>query len=82
MSKSISNWLIFNFFSAVSSAFQHESILSNAVLNPDEETPLQRAAKNTASEKMECIKASRKWCWRPDWGKPPEEEDSSDDESE
>ncbi|KAJ8669045.1 hypothetical protein QAD02_000304 [Eretmocerus hayati] len=54
---------------AVSSAFQHESVLSNAVLHPDEETPLQRAAKETASERMERIRQSRKWCWKPDWEK-------------
>ncbi|XP_008208058.1 DNA excision repair protein ERCC-6 [Nasonia vitripennis] len=64
---------------AVSSAFQHESVLSNAVLNPEEETPLQRAAKSTASEKMDCIRQSRKWCWKPSWDKPPEEQYDDDD---
>ncbi|XP_014231795.1 DNA excision repair protein ERCC-6-like [Trichogramma pretiosum] len=68
--------------SAVCSAFQHESVLSNAVLNPDEETPLQRAAKKEASEKMDHIRQSRKWCWRPGWDNPPEEQEEYADDDE
>ncbi|XP_014212607.1 DNA excision repair protein ERCC-6-like [Copidosoma floridanum] len=63
----------------VSSAFQHESVLSNAVLNPEDETPLHRAAKESAAEKMDSIRQSRKWCWMPSWDNPPEEEEHYDD---
>ncbi|XP_058796920.1 DNA excision repair protein ERCC-6-like [Phymastichus coffea] len=63
---------------AVSSAFQHESVLANAVLNPEEQTLLQRAAKETAVEKMGCIRQSRKWCWKPSWDEPSEEDFEND----
>ncbi|XP_011506045.1 PREDICTED: DNA excision repair protein ERCC-6-like [Ceratosolen solmsi marchali] len=57
--------------SAVSSAFQHESVLSATAADPEHETLLQRAAKETAHENMNSIRQSRKWCWKPSWDKPP-----------
>ncbi|XP_066588299.1 DNA excision repair protein ERCC-6-like isoform X3 [Prorops nasuta] len=55
--------------SAVSSALQHDKILLNATQNSCSATPMQRLARENAQEKMDCIRQSRKWCWRPTWEK-------------
>ena len=51
----------------MTSAFQHDSVISGAIRTPNERTPLERAALETAQEKMENIRKSRKWCWKPTW---------------
>ncbi|XP_054007934.1 DNA excision repair protein ERCC-6-like isoform X1 [Hylaeus anthracinus] len=51
----------------VTSAFQHESVLSNSAYSSGDKTPMQRLARETAQEKMDNIRKSRKWCWRPTW---------------
>ncbi|XP_033218058.1 DNA excision repair protein ERCC-6-like [Belonocnema kinseyi] len=53
--------------SAVSSAFQHDSVVSGQSSDSNERTPLQRAALETAQESMENIRKSRKWCSKPTW---------------
>nr|XP_033321618.1 DNA excision repair protein ERCC-6-like isoform X3 [Megalopta genalis] len=50
----------------VTSAFQHESVLSNSVYNTSN-NPIQRLARETAQESMDNIRKSRKWCSRPTW---------------
>jgi len=51
--------------SAVSSAFQHEAVLSNACHNRDNENTMQRFARESAQESMDFIHRSGKHCWRP-----------------
>ncbi|XP_076626769.1 uncharacterized protein LOC143344522 [Colletes latitarsis] len=51
----------------VTSAFQHETVLSNSAYNSDNRTPMQRLAQEAAQENMDNIRKSRKWCWKPTW---------------
>ncbi|XP_016766977.1 DNA excision repair protein ERCC-6 isoform X3 [Apis mellifera] len=51
----------------VTSAFQHETVLSNSKYNSDDKNPMQRLARETAQENMDNIRKSRKWCWKPTW---------------
>ncbi|XP_050457497.1 DNA excision repair protein ERCC-6-like isoform X1 [Cataglyphis hispanica] len=51
--------------STVSSAFQHEAVLSNACHNGDGENTLQRFARESAQESMNFVRQSGKFCWRP-----------------
>ncbi|XP_011157094.1 DNA excision repair protein ERCC-6 [Solenopsis invicta] len=51
--------------STVSSAFQHEAVLSNARLNSDSESTMQRFARESAQESMDFVHQSGKYCWRP-----------------
>lgn len=51
--------------SAVSSAFQHEAVLSNARRNSDSENAMQRFARESAQESMDFVHQSGKHCWRP-----------------
>ncbi|KAK1133785.1 hypothetical protein K0M31_011575 [Melipona bicolor] len=51
----------------VTSAFQHEAVLSNSGYNSDDKNPMQRLARETAQENMDSIRKSRKWCWKPMW---------------
>ncbi|XP_011053951.1 PREDICTED: DNA excision repair protein ERCC-6-like [Acromyrmex echinatior] len=51
--------------STVSSAFQHEAVLSNARHNNDNENTMQRFARESAQESMDFIHQSGKHCWRP-----------------
>ncbi|XP_011883318.1 PREDICTED: DNA excision repair protein ERCC-6-like [Vollenhovia emeryi] len=51
--------------STVSSAFQHEAVLSNACHNSDSENAMQRFARESAQESMDFIHQSGKHCWRP-----------------
>ncbi|KYQ51971.1 DNA excision repair protein ERCC-6 [Trachymyrmex zeteki] len=51
--------------STVSSAFQHEAVLSNARHNSDNENMMQRFARESAQESMDFIHQSGKHCWRP-----------------
>ncbi|KAG5324579.1 ERCC6 protein, partial [Acromyrmex heyeri] len=51
--------------STVSSAFQHEAVLSNARHNSDNENTMQRFARESAQESMDFIHQSGKHCWRP-----------------
>ncbi|EZA51499.1 DNA excision repair protein ERCC-6 [Ooceraea biroi] len=51
--------------STVSSAFQHEAVLSNARYNDDGENTMQRFARESAQESMEFVRQSGKFCWRP-----------------
>ncbi|KYM92518.1 DNA excision repair protein ERCC-6 [Atta colombica] len=51
--------------STVSSAFQHEAVLSNAHHNSDNENTMQRFARESAQESMAFIHQSGKHCWRP-----------------
>ncbi|EFN74835.1 DNA excision repair protein ERCC-6 [Camponotus floridanus] len=51
--------------STVSSAFQHEAVLSNAYRNSDSENTLQRFARESAQESMSFVRQSGKFCWRP-----------------
>ncbi|XP_072745753.1 DNA excision repair protein ERCC-6 [Anoplolepis gracilipes] len=51
--------------SSVSSAFQHEAVLSNAYHNGDGENTLQRFARDSAQESMNFVRQSGKFCWRP-----------------
>ncbi|XP_015510313.2 DNA excision repair protein ERCC-6 [Neodiprion lecontei] len=55
--------------SKVSTAFQHDSILSG--VRNDNATVMQRQAQKAAQESMELLRQSRKWCWRPTWNKTP-----------
>ncbi|XP_033361036.1 DNA excision repair protein ERCC-6-like isoform X1 [Bombus vosnesenskii] len=52
---------------SVTSAFQHETVLSNSEHNSDDKNPMQRLARETAQENMDSIRKSRKWCWKPMW---------------
>ncbi|XP_017887292.1 DNA excision repair protein ERCC-6-like isoform X2 [Ceratina calcarata] len=52
---------------SVTSAFQHDSVLSNSGYNSDDKNPMQRLARETAQENMDNIRKSRKWCWKPTW---------------
>ncbi|XP_050579250.1 DNA excision repair protein ERCC-6-like isoform X5 [Bombus affinis] len=52
---------------SVTSAFQHETVLSNSEYNSDDKNPMQRLARETAQENMDSIRKSRKWCWKPMW---------------
>ncbi|XP_017755353.1 PREDICTED: DNA excision repair protein ERCC-6-like [Eufriesea mexicana] len=52
---------------SVTSAFQHETVLSNTGYNSDDKNPMQRLARETAQENMDNIRKSRKWCWKPTW---------------
>lgn len=51
--------------STVSSAFQHEAVLSNARHNSDSENVMQRFARESAQESMAFVHQSGKHCWRP-----------------
>ncbi|XP_076232564.1 uncharacterized protein LOC143178035 [Calliopsis andreniformis] len=51
----------------VTSAFQHETVLSNSGCNSDDKNLMQRVARETAQENMNSIRKSRKWCWKPTW---------------
>ncbi|XP_070159365.1 DNA excision repair protein ERCC-6 isoform X1 [Polyergus mexicanus] len=51
--------------STVSSAFEHEAVLSNACRNSDGENTLQRFARESAQESMNFVRQSGKFCWRP-----------------
>ncbi|XP_043518155.1 DNA excision repair protein ERCC-6-like isoform X1 [Frieseomelitta varia] len=51
----------------VTSAFQHEAVLSNSGYSSDDKNPMQRLARETAQENMDSIRKSRKWCWKPMW---------------
>ncbi|XP_012543202.1 DNA excision repair protein ERCC-6 [Monomorium pharaonis] len=51
--------------STVSSAFQHEAVLSNACHNSDNENTMQRFARESAQESMDFLHQSGKYCWRP-----------------
>lgn len=51
----------------MTSAFQHETVLSNSEYNSDDKNPMQRLARETAQENMDSIRKSRKWCWKPMW---------------
>lgn len=51
--------------STVSSAFQHETVLSNAYRNSDSENTMQRFARESAQESMNFVRQSGKFCWRP-----------------
>lgn len=51
----------------VTSAFQHDTVLSNSGYNSDDQNPMQRLARETAQENMDNIRKSRKWCWKPTW---------------
>lgn len=51
--------------STVSSAFQHEAVLSNAYHNSDSENAMQRFARESAQESMDFVQQSGKHCWRP-----------------
>ncbi|KYM97864.1 DNA excision repair protein ERCC-6 [Cyphomyrmex costatus] len=51
--------------STVSSAFQHEAVLSNASHNSDNENTMQRFARESAQESMDFVHQSGKHCWRP-----------------
>ncbi|KAK2588871.1 hypothetical protein KPH14_001736 [Odynerus spinipes] len=53
--------------STVSSAFEHEAVLSNANQNATDETTMQRLARETAQESMDFVRKSRKWCSIPKW---------------
>ncbi|XP_046744954.1 DNA excision repair protein ERCC-6-like [Diprion similis] len=55
--------------SKVSTAFQHDSILSG--VRNDNANVMQRQAHKAAQESMELLRQSRKWCWRPTWDKAP-----------
>ncbi|KZC13269.1 DNA excision repair protein ERCC-6, partial [Dufourea novaeangliae] len=50
----------------VTSAFQHETVLSNSAYNTGDD-PMRRLARETAQKNMDHIRKSRKWCWRPTW---------------
>lgn len=50
---------------AVSSAFQHEAVLSNARHNDDNGNTMQRFARESAQESMDFVRQSGKFCWRP-----------------
>ena len=52
---------------SVTSAFQHDTVLSNSKYNSDDSNPMQRLARETAQENMDNIRKSRKWCWKPTW---------------
>ena len=54
-------------FPDVTSAFQHEAVLSNSGYSSDNKNPMQRLARETAQENMDSIRKSRKWCWKPMW---------------
>ncbi|KAL0125136.1 hypothetical protein PUN28_004343 [Cardiocondyla obscurior] len=51
--------------SSVSSAFQHETVLSNVYHNNDNENMMQRFARESAQESMDFVHQSGKYCWRP-----------------
>ena len=51
----------------VTSAFQHETVLSNSGYNSENANPMHRLARETAQENMDNIRKSRKWCWKPTW---------------
>ncbi|KAL6258772.1 hypothetical protein P5V15_010720 [Pogonomyrmex californicus] len=51
--------------STVSSAFQHEAVLSNAHHNSNSENAMQRFARESAQESMDFVHQSGKHCWRP-----------------
>ncbi|KAL2725260.1 DNA excision repair protein ERCC-6-like isoform X1 [Vespula squamosa] len=55
--------------STVSSAFEHEAVLSNAHQNVNDENMMQRLARETAQESMDFVRKSRKWCSIPTWNK-------------
>ncbi|XP_034942014.1 DNA excision repair protein ERCC-6-like [Chelonus insularis] len=63
------NYVLKKLFSktTVSSALEHETILSSVKLDSDTATPMQKLARETAQESMEFVRQSRKWCWRPSW---------------
>ncbi|XP_012214823.2 DNA excision repair protein ERCC-6 [Linepithema humile] len=51
--------------STVSSAFQHEAVLSNVRHNDDNENTMQRFVRESAQESMDFIRKSGRSCWRP-----------------
>lgn len=51
--------------STVSSAFQHEAVLSNARYSGNGESTMQRFARDSAQESMDFVRQSGKFCWRP-----------------
>lgn len=53
----------------MSSAFEHEAVLSNAHQNVKDENMMQRLARETAQESMDFVRKSRKWCSIPTWNK-------------
>ncbi|XP_046823719.1 DNA excision repair protein ERCC-6-like isoform X2 [Vespa crabro] len=55
--------------STVSSAFEHEAVLSSAHQNVKDENMMQRLARETAQESMDFVRKSRKWCSIPTWNK-------------
>ncbi|XP_043272701.1 DNA excision repair protein ERCC-6-like [Venturia canescens] len=54
----------------VSSAIQHDAVLSGARSDGGESNPMNRMARDTAQESMDLLRQSRKWCWRPTWDAP------------
>ncbi|XP_020290353.1 DNA excision repair protein ERCC-6-like isoform X2 [Pseudomyrmex gracilis] len=52
--------------SNVSSAFQHEDVLANARLNDNNESTMQRFARESALESMDYVRQSGKFCWKPE----------------
>ncbi|XP_014603046.1 PREDICTED: DNA excision repair protein ERCC-6 isoform X3 [Polistes canadensis] len=55
--------------STVSSAFEHEAVLSNTHQNVSDENVMQRLAREAAQESMDFVRKSRKWCSIPTWNK-------------
>ncbi|XP_015174752.1 PREDICTED: DNA excision repair protein ERCC-6 [Polistes dominula] len=55
--------------STVSSAFEHEAVLSNTHQNVKDENVMQRLAREAAQESMDFVRKSRKWCSIPTWNK-------------
>ncbi|KAI4501837.1 hypothetical protein M0802_003172 [Mischocyttarus mexicanus] len=55
--------------STVSSAFEHEAVLSNKHQNVNDENMMQRLAREAAQESMDFVRKSRKWCSIPTWNK-------------